>query len=77
MEGLRVETADGRLLGHVFELRCRWRDSASVPVIDSIIFGQIGFLQRVGFRRLRPRSVPWRKVQAIRGDVIVLAPSSR
>jgi hypothetical protein len=78
MELLRVQTADGRFLGHVFDLRCRWEpDAGGVPIIDQIVFGKTGFFERIGLRRVAPRSVHWYLVEAIRDNVIVVASSKR
>jgi hypothetical protein len=78
MELLRVETADGRYLGHVFDLRCRWdNDSPGEPVIDQLIYGQSGWLERLGLRHLQPRSVHWYLVETVRPGVIVVAASKR
>ena len=78
IELMRVETADGRFLGRVFDLRCRWDlDAPDVPVVDQVIFGKLGLLERVGLRRLTPRSVHWYLVEAVVGNVIVVAASKR
>jgi sporulation protein YlmC with PRC-barrel domain len=78
MARMRVETADGRRLGHVFDLRCRPADDGSATlVIDEIIYGEQGLLERLSLRRTTPRSVHWYLVEAIRGDVIVVAASKR
>ena len=78
MELLRVQTADGRFLGHVFDLRCRWEaEGDGAQVIDQIVFGKRGFLESVGLQRVRARSVHWYLVEAIRGNVIFVASSKR
>jgi hypothetical protein len=42
-----------------------------------VIFGKLGLLERVGLRRLTPRSVHWYLVEAVVGNVIVVAASKR
>jgi sporulation protein YlmC with PRC-barrel domain len=78
LELMRVETSDGRVLGRVFDLRCRWQPGGGrVPVVEEIIFGKIGLLERVGLRHVKPRSVHWYLVESIRRNVIVVAASKR
>ena len=78
MQLMRVETTDGRVLGRVFDLRCRWDpDTSGVPVVDQVIFGKPGLLERVGLGRMKPRSVHWYLVEAVVGNVIVVAASKR
>ncbi|MFL6662999.1 MAG: PRC-barrel domain-containing protein [Rhizobacter sp.] len=72
-ELLRVHTSDGRFLGHVFDLRCNWRPGQDEgPVVDEIIYGRLGLLERVGLRRRKPDSVPWSAVLRVEGKVIVV-----
>jgi hypothetical protein len=77
MELMRVETADGRLLGHVFDLRCRWDADGEVPRVEEIVFGRSGWLERIGLRRSKPSTVHWYLVESVRGNVIVVAASRR
>lgn len=70
---LRVETTDGRRLGRVFDLHCRWpKGTGEPPVIEAIICGRIGLLERVGLVDHDPDAVPWSAVREIRGRVIVV-----
>jgi hypothetical protein len=78
MELMRVETADGRLLGHVFDLRCRWRAADDdAPLLEEVVFGRTGWLERIGLRRSKPSTVHWYLVESVRGNVIVVAASRR
>jgi sporulation protein YlmC with PRC-barrel domain len=73
LDDMRVETAEGLFLGHVFDLRCSWRPGGGGrPAIDEIIYGATGLLERVGFRPTEPRSIPWSAVQSIQDKVIVV-----
>ena len=79
---MRVETADGRFLGHVFDLRCHWAPGQTrAPHIEEIIYGRSGLLERVGMVERRPSSVPWSAVKEIRDHTIVVdeskAPAKR
>jgi hypothetical protein len=76
MELMRVETADGRFLGRVYDLRCRWEPDRP-PVVDQITFARTGLLERVGLRHVKPRSVHWYLVEAIRGNVVVVSADKR
>jgi len=71
LELMRVRTADGRELGHVFDLRC---DTAAgkAPTVTAIVYGERGLLERLGLRHARPTSVPWARVRSIEGRVVVV-----
>ena len=78
MELMRVETADGKLLGHVFDLRCRWRaQDDGAPRLEEILLGATGLLARLGLGRAKPGSVHWYRVESMHGNVIVVAPNRR
>lgn len=78
MELMRVETADGKLLGHVFDLRCRWRaDKGGAPRLEELVLGPTGLLERIGLRRAKPSSVHWHRVESMQGNVIVVATNRR
>jgi len=68
---MRVRTADGRELGHVFDVRC---DTAGgrQPTVTAIVYGKRGLLERLGLRHARPASLPWAQVRSIGGRVIVV-----
>lgn len=71
-ERMHVETTDGRRLGHVFDLRCRWEAGADGPVLEAVIYGRLGLLERVGLIRSTPAKAPWSAVREVRGHVIVI-----
>jgi hypothetical protein len=77
MELKKVVTADGRMLGRVFDLRCRWDPGARAPIVDQVVFGKLGLLERVGLLQVEPRSVHWYLVEAVRGDELVVTASKR
>ena len=72
LELMRVRTADGRELGHVFDLRCE-TDRGKAPVLSAIVYGERGLLERLGLRHSPPTVVPWARVRSIEGRVIVVA----
>jgi hypothetical protein len=70
---LRVQSTDGRMLGRVFDLRIEWDpDGDGLPLVKEIIFGKRGFLERVGFRQAKSRTVQWAKVKAIYPNLLVV-----
>jgi sporulation protein YlmC with PRC-barrel domain len=73
LELMRVETVDGKQLGHLFDLRCQWRTGQSAPVLTEIVCGRRGLLEHLGLRDAHPTTVPWTAVQAIEGRVITVA----
>ena len=76
MELMRVETSDGKLLGHVFDLRCR-KEEGAAPRLEQLVLGPAGLLERIGLRRRAPGSVHWYRVESVRGNVIVVAANKR
>ena len=73
IELMRVQTRDGRFLGHVFDLRCGWRPGQrGAPVVGEIVFGRRGLLERVGLRQVRADSLPWSAVESVQDGVIVV-----
>src|SRR5206468_1602210 len=70
---MRIESESGRLLGHVFDLRCRWTPGEPQSPIDEIIFGRLGLLERIGLAERRPDGVRWSEVKALRDGVIIVA----
>jgi hypothetical protein len=79
MQLLRVRSSDGRFLGHVFDLRCRWRPGQSEPpVVEEVVYGRRGLLRRLGFQR-EDATLPWSAVRSIENGVMTvdLAPARR
>lgn len=71
LESMTVQTVAGERLGRVFDLRCRRRDGEP-PVVEAIVYGRLGLLERMDLRKARPTSVPWSKVRSVEGRVIVV-----
>jgi len=71
-ERMHVETTDGRRLGHVFDLRCRWEPGTEGPVLEAIVYGRLGLLERVGLITSTPQKVAWAAVRELRGRAIVI-----
>jgi len=70
---MRIESEAGRLLGHVFDLRCHWQPGDRESPIDEIIFGRLGLLERIGLDERQPDAVRWSAVKSLRDGVIVIA----
>ena len=74
IELLELRTEDGRRLGHVFDLRLRagagpdaWPDE-----VDSLVYGTLGLLERLGLRQARAKTLPWREVVGVRDGALVV-----
>ena len=63
LQDLRVRAEDGRVLGRVFELRspgmAENRPTHATRVVDCLLCGRRGLLERLGWKQARPRRVPW------------------
>lgn len=71
LELMRLRTADGKALGHVFDVRCDTRPGKP-PTVTAIVYGKRGLLEHLGLRHARPASLPWTRVRSIEGRVIVV-----
>lgn len=77
VQGLRVETTQGRYVGRVFDLRTCWTPGDSAPlVVQALLVGRAGWMERVGLRPRRLHPVPWSAVKACRGGKIVIDESA-
>jgi len=72
--GLRVRDADGKSLGHVFELRAR-RDRGGLLVIDRILIGRRGLWRRLRGPSGRESGIPWESVIAIEDESLTVRSS--
>ena len=80
MQLLKVRSTDGRELGRVFDVRCRWTPGQTEPpVVEEVVYGRRGLLWRVGFHHLRDQTLPWSAVRSIDNGVMTvdLAPARR
>lgn len=72
----RVVTEDGEDLGHLFDLRCRGLPLNARPReearVTTLVFGSIGWLERLGLRTAREDEVRWQDVVALRGDALIV-----
>jgi len=74
LELLELRTQDGRRLGHVFDLRLHagqgpdaWPDE-----VDSLVYGTLGLLERLGLRSARTKTLPWREVVGVRDGALIV-----
>jgi hypothetical protein len=65
----RITTEDGRMLGHLFDLRCE-RQNARAN-ITHLVCGRRGLLERLGFRE-RFIAIPWPAVIEVREHEIIV-----
>jgi sporulation protein YlmC with PRC-barrel domain len=69
--GLPVRDADGKTLGHVFELRA-YRDGDGFLVIDRILIGRRGLWKRLRGPAGRESGFPWESVIEIEDDYLTV-----
>lgn len=73
---MRVETEGGRFLGHVFDLRSHGEpehgETHDARVVNEIVYGRLGLLERLGMVQAEPDTIPWEAVKEIRGNKIVV-----
>jgi sporulation protein YlmC with PRC-barrel domain len=78
LEFKRIVTADGRLLGRVFDVRCQWDSEAGdIPIVDQVIFGKRGLLERMDLRRAQSRFVHWYLVESVSDTALVVSSTKR
>ena len=69
LQGARVETTDGRFLGHVIDLRCTWRPGDDAPLVaHTLVVGRLGWVVRLGFKEHGGATLPWSSVRAVDPD---------
>jgi sporulation protein YlmC with PRC-barrel domain len=77
---MRVETEDGRLLGHVFDLRSRGEpehgETRDERVVNELVYGKLGLLARLGITQARATTVAWESVKEIRDGKIIVDEAS-
>jgi uncharacterized protein YrrD len=66
LHGARVRSADGSILGRVWEVHCREGRVIALGI------GSGGLLQRMAGGRDRGRRIPWEEVAQLRGREILL-----
>jgi sporulation protein YlmC with PRC-barrel domain len=72
---LRVQTLEGRLLGHLFDLHVRWQGTQAV--VETLAVGRPGWLERLGWRAHEPHPVPWSAVVEVRDDGVIVVDDRR
>jgi sporulation protein YlmC with PRC-barrel domain len=74
--GMEVVSASGRHLGRVVDLRSAGEpergESHTARVITEIVFGNVGWLERMGLRPVREQTVPWAEVARIGTNRVTL-----
>ena len=70
---LHVVADDGRKLGRVFDLQCHWQPGAETSAIETVVYGRLGWMERMGFVVRKPETLPWSAVRELRGRTLVVA----
>jgi sporulation protein YlmC with PRC-barrel domain len=69
LQGLQLRTTGGRRLGRLFDLKAA---PAAGALVAELVYGELGWLERVGFRNVRAQSLPWSAVRGIEDGVILV-----
>jgi hypothetical protein len=69
-------------VGHVFDITCRRDGRTADPgrwILDSLVVGRRGVLERLGFTRRRSRRevIAWDRVVALEDDAVVVRDETR
>ena len=72
LDAQRMVAEDGRQLGRLFDLGCRWQPGDERSLIEGLVYGRIGLLERVGLVDEKPPSVPWSAVRRVEPNAIVV-----
>jgi sporulation protein YlmC with PRC-barrel domain len=67
---MHIRTGDGRRIGRLFDLRGQWTPGEPT-VVDELIYGRVGLLERLGLGDGRPDSLPWSAVERIGDEIVV------
>jgi hypothetical protein len=73
LDARHLVAEDGRALGRLFDLGCRWQPGDPHTPIEELVYGRIGLLERVGMVHEKPPSVPWSAVRRIEHEAIVVS----
>ena len=69
LDDMPVLGEDGRNLGRVFEIRspgvAESEPTREARDVDCLLCGRRGLLERLGWKQVAPRAVPWSAVRAI------------
>jgi len=73
---LRVVTRGGESLGRVIDFRSQGEaehgDSRKERKITSLVYADIGLLERLGLRKVKEKIIPWQSVIEIKKGQIVV-----
>jgi hypothetical protein len=72
LDAQRLVAEDGRRLGRLFDLGCRWQPGEERSVVEELVYGRIGLLERIGLVHEKPPSVPWAAVWRVEPRAIVV-----
>ena len=74
LEDMPVLGEDGRRIGRVFEVRspgvAEKEPTRDARDVDCLLCGRRGLLERLGWKQVSPRAIPWSAVRAIDDRVV-------
>jgi len=74
----KLVTESGEVLGHLRDIRCRSAASGARSLdAYALVYGKLGWLQRMGLRDAATEVRAWSDVVRIEGDRIVVRDASR
>ena len=69
LDDMPVIGEDGRRFGRVFEIRspgvAETEPTHDARDVDCLLCGRLGLLERLGWKQIHPRAIPWKAVRAI------------
>lgn len=77
LEDMPVLGEDGRRIGRIFEVRspgvAESEPTYEARAIDCLLCGRRGLLERLGWKQVQPRAIPWSAVRAIDARAVHVA----
>jgi len=74
--GLEVVSQLGDHLGRVVDFRCAGEpehgEERPHRVVTEVVFGKVGWLERMGFRAVREETVPWPEIETFGTQQVTL-----
>jgi sporulation protein YlmC with PRC-barrel domain len=69
---LRVVSSDGKVLGHVLDLRCQAKPETNETDVREFVYGYGGLLERLGLKKITRERISWESVLRIKGESLIV-----